>query len=56
MEKILMSARALRYAAPRSLNDRAYGVLSAILKRVGEIYDRNDAAKRSGLSWHYFSA
>lgn len=51
-----MSAHAFRYAAPRSFGDRAWAVLSAVLKRTGEIYDRNDAAKRSRLSWHYFSA
>lgn len=51
-----MSAHTFRYAAPRSFGDRAWAVLSAVLKRTGEIYDRNDAAKKSRLSWHYFSA
>lgn len=45
-----------RTAAPRTFGERAWSALSAFLTRVGEIYDRKDDAKKSGLSWHYFSA
>ncbi len=45
-----------RAPAPRSFSDRAMAVITALLTKVGEIYDRNDAAKRSRLSWHYFAA
>ena len=52
-----MTATVLRRTeAPRSLSERVWNALSALLTKVGEIYDRKDAAKRSGLSWHYFSA
>jgi hypothetical protein len=45
-----------RAPAPRSFSDRALAVITALVTKVGEIYDRNDAAKRSRLSWHYFAA
>ena len=45
-----------RTLAPRTIGERVWTVLSAFLTRIGEIYDRKDEAKRSGLSWHYFSA
>lgn len=45
-----------RNVAPISQTERVWAALSAFVSKVGEIYNRNDAAKRSGLSWHYFSA
>lgn len=52
-----MTATVLRRPAPqRSFGDRASILITNFLTWVGDVYDRKDAAKRSGLSWHYFAA
>ena len=45
-----------RTAPPRSFSERAWTLVSALLTRVGEIYDRKDEAKKARLSLLYFSA
>ena len=52
-----MTATALhRPAYQRSFSERAWNAVTSFFTTVGDIYNRNDAAKRSRLSWQYFAA